>query len=322
MSGSTPHDRLFKATFTHVDEARGLLQSVLPEALSGRIDWSTLRPMAGSFVGEALRFRHTDLLFGAQIAGREARLYVVVEHQSSHDPLMAFRMLVYVTRVLESHLADPDAGGGLPMVVPVVISHAEGGWTAPMEMAELFDVPEGLQEVVRAHLPSLRYWLDDLHATTEDALGKRPLGVQGRLTLLALREARVKAFARALRRWGAWLQALERAPEGIAKLSRLLEYILFVGDEPAATIRDVLKLELSDEAIEGVMTTAEQLLQQGREEGRQEGHIALLEKQMRLKFGAISTVGQARLRGASKEQLEGWSERILSAATEAELFGE
>lgn len=269
MSGGTPHDRLFKSTFSQVDEARGLLQSVLPDALVVRVDWSTLSPLAGSFVGEELRLRHTDLLFAAQIAGRDARLYLLVEHQSSQDPLMAFRMLVYVTRILESHIADPEADARLPLVIPIVISHAEGGWSAPLDVAELFDVPEPLAGVVAPYLPRLRYWLDDLHATTEEALRQRPLSAQGRPTVLTLREAKVKAFAVALRRWGGLLKALEQASEGITKLSRLLEYILFVGDEPAAAIRDVLTLELSEPTIEGAMTTAEQLREEGRLEGRQ-----------------------------------------------------
>lgn len=72
------------------------------------------------------------------------------------------------------------------------------------------------------------------------------------------------------------------------------------------------------------MTTAEQLLQQGREEGlrqgRQEGQLALLEKQMRLKFGSVSVHAHGRLAEASPEQLDAWSERILSASSEAELF--
>ncbi|MFO0714458.1 MAG: Rpn family recombination-promoting nuclease/putative transposase [Sandaracinus sp.] len=58
----TPHDALFKAVFSSPEHAEAELRAVLPARLARRIDWSTLALAGGSFVDEALKERHSDLL--------------------------------------------------------------------------------------------------------------------------------------------------------------------------------------------------------------------------------------------------------------------
>src|SRR6185295_13119909 len=99
---ATPHDALFKSTFSQVEHAASILRALLPAPLSAAIDWSTLEVRPGSFIDEALADRHTDLLFSVRIAGRDARIHVLYEHQSTPDPLMPFRVLRYVVRIWEA----------------------------------------------------------------------------------------------------------------------------------------------------------------------------------------------------------------------------
>lgn len=70
--GNNVHDKLFKWTFSQVEHARGELELVLPPPLLERIDLASLAHCPGSFVDEALKERHSDLLFSASIAGRPA----------------------------------------------------------------------------------------------------------------------------------------------------------------------------------------------------------------------------------------------------------
>jgi len=58
----SPHDKLFKTAFEDVKDAAAELQSVLPGALVARLELGTLAPVPGTFVDEALRGSHSDLL--------------------------------------------------------------------------------------------------------------------------------------------------------------------------------------------------------------------------------------------------------------------
>jgi hypothetical protein len=93
----TPHDSVFRRIFGVPANAASQLRAVLPPGLAGRLDLGRLTPVPASFVDEALKWRYSDLLFTAPLDGRHAYVYLLAEHQSSADPLMAFRMLRYFT---------------------------------------------------------------------------------------------------------------------------------------------------------------------------------------------------------------------------------
>ncbi len=60
--------------------------------------------------------------------------------------------------------------------------------------------------------------------------------------------------------------------------------------------------------------------QQGRQEGEQTGEARLLQRLLTRRFGALPADCVARIRAASSEQLELWSDRMLDASTLAEVF--
>jgi predicted transposase YdaD len=79
----SPHDGFVKYTFSNLENAAVALRSVLPEGLSRRINWHSLRLESGRHIDLLLSDTHTDLLFSTSIAGQRALLYVLFEHQST-----------------------------------------------------------------------------------------------------------------------------------------------------------------------------------------------------------------------------------------------
>ena len=99
--GGPTRDSLFRSVFGNPVHAASELQSVLPSRLRERLDLSALELMPDTYVDADLRQRHVDALFATRWAGRDALLYVLLEHQSTPDRLMAYRMLVYQVRTWE-----------------------------------------------------------------------------------------------------------------------------------------------------------------------------------------------------------------------------
>ena len=60
--------------------------------------------------------------------------------------------------------------------------------------------------------------------------------------------------------------------------------------------------------------------QEGRLEGEQTGEARLLQRLLTRRFGALPADYVARIRAASSEQLERWSDQVLDAKTLAEVF--
>jgi predicted transposase YdaD len=81
-----PHDALVRSVFEDPRHAAGELKHLLRPELSARLDWSSLALCSGSFVDEALRGRHTDLIFTVKCAEKQVLVYLLFEHQSTNDP--------------------------------------------------------------------------------------------------------------------------------------------------------------------------------------------------------------------------------------------
>ena len=60
--------------------------------------------------------------------------------------------------------------------------------------------------------------------------------------------------------------------------------------------------------------------QQGHIQGRMEGERRFLERQLRRKFGTLSSVVDARLSKASATDLEAWGDNVLDADSVDEVF--
>jgi len=324
---TSPHDALFKHVFSQVEHASGELRSVLPPGLVARIDFATLRACPGSFVDETLADRHADLLFSVELSGRPAFVYLLMEHQSTVDPLMPFRVLRYVVRIWDAYLADHPDAERLPAIVPVVVHHSETGWTGAVAVEQLLDVDEGTLADAGPHLPRLRFVLDDLGSASDEALQARAMTALGRLVLWCLRDARRHGeILRRLDRWGETMREVLRAPTGVAALSAVLRYLLEVADVPIDELRAAVVARVGDEVKEAMATTAEKLRKEGRDEGRVEGRVealrAVLLRLVRGRFGDVPVPVADRIASASAEQLEAWTDRVLVAATPSEIVSD
>jgi recombination-promoting nuclease RpnB len=115
----TPHDLVFKQFLTHPDTARDFMQLHLPAELQAVCDFRTLKLESGSFVEENLRPYFSDVLYSLKTTtGDDGYVHVLIEHQSSPDRHMAFRLLRYAVAAMQRHL---DAGHKkLPLVIPVL----------------------------------------------------------------------------------------------------------------------------------------------------------------------------------------------------------
>jgi predicted transposase/invertase (TIGR01784 family) len=143
---TSPHDALFRHTFSQPEHAASLLKDNLPAAVAARIDWSSLELQPGSFVSDELRWRHSDLIFRARMGDRDALLYFVVEHQSSEDLLMPWRMLSYVVRLCDSVLANDSKRTTLPAVIPIVVHHGKSPWKASQNLHDIIDLDDALKQ--------------------------------------------------------------------------------------------------------------------------------------------------------------------------------
>src|SRR5918996_529656 len=126
-----PHDLMVRAVLSDLTEASSFLRAHLPDEVSQGLNWSTLRLAEGSFVDDDLRGSETDLLYEIERVSSQDTvwLYVLLEHQSTPDRWMRFRLLKYCCRIWEQSFRDQPEQRELRPIVPLVFYQGERSWS-------------------------------------------------------------------------------------------------------------------------------------------------------------------------------------------------
>ncbi|EGP1138051.1 Rpn family recombination-promoting nuclease/putative transposase [Salmonella enterica] len=113
-----PHDTTFRQFLTQPDIARDFMELHLPAELRAVCDLSTLKLESGSFIEDDLRQYFSDVLYSLKTTAGDGYIHVLIEHQSTPDKHMAFRLMRYAVAAMQRHL---EAGHKkLPLVIPVL----------------------------------------------------------------------------------------------------------------------------------------------------------------------------------------------------------
>ena len=107
----TPHDAMFRQFLPQPDVARDFMEIHLPAELREICDLSTLTLESGSFVEDDLPQYFSDVLYSLKTRAGDGYIHVLIEHQSTPDKHMAFRLMRYAVAAMQRHL---EAGHPTP----------------------------------------------------------------------------------------------------------------------------------------------------------------------------------------------------------------
>ncbi len=283
---SHAHDRFFKTALARAEVAADFLAHYLPSAVSRELDLTSVQLHQGSFVDPDLREHMTDLLFCVQLrSGSDAHVYVLFEHKSAPDRLVALQLIRYLVRIWdEAH----NRREPLAPVIPLVFYHGRERWTVAREFGALYRGPAAL----RVYWPDFRYELVDLspHSQTE-IRGEVLL----RVSLEILRHIHSGELGERLPEMVGLLRQLADRETALEYLEVILRYVAGASDVVAREDLERAVAAALPESGGGVMPTlAEQWieeglqkgLRQGRLEGTRSGLLAGIGPALELKFGA------------------------------------
>jgi len=256
----TPHDLAFKQFLTHPDTARDFMQLHLPAELRAICDFSTLKLESGNFVEEDLRPYFSDVLYSLKTTDDDnAYIQVLIEHQSSPDKHMAFRLLRYAVAAMQRHL---DIGHKkLPLVIPVLFyTGKRSPYPYSTRWLDEFNDPEQAEKLYNSHFPLVDVTL----IPDDEIMGHRSMAA---LTLLQKHIYR-RDLAGQLDNLATLLLTEHITRQ---QLVSLINYLVQAGETPDAEafVRELAQRvpQHGDE----LMTIAQQLEQKGIEKGIEKG---------------------------------------------------
>ena len=256
---TTPHDAVFKTFLSHVETARDFIQLHLPAELLSLCDLSTLQLESSSFVEDDLRQYYSDILYSLTTADGQGYIHIVIEHQSSPDKHMAFRLIRYAIAAMQRHL---EAGHTrLPLVIPVLFYQGERS-PYPYSMNWLDDFHDPM---IARHVYGGAFPLVDITVIPDDdIMHHRSMAA---LTLVQ-KHIRRRDMLRLLDLLAELLMMEQMSRQ---QIMALVNYMMLAGEKQSI---QPLLYELAQRVPkhgETLMTMAEELLQEGIQQGIQQG---------------------------------------------------
>ena len=337
------HDSLYHRLFDHPAMVAELLREFLAGPWLDGLDLDSMTRENAKYHPETGDRREGDMVWRIpRRDGGETYLILLLEFQSSSDPWMALRMLVYAgllwQQLLREKRLPPD--GRLPPILPVVLYNGERRWAAPLALHELIGLTE--DSPLWRWQPAMRYQIVDEGAFAEDDLARREALVallfrlersSDPVQIVDLIDAALAWFRghpgfEAIRSAFAALVGATLAPlaSGIAVPDELLEVRNMLATRAEAWKQQWLQEGEQKGRLEGEQRGRLEGEQKGREEGEQrgrlEGEAALLRRLLERRFGALPDWARTRIAAADTAALEEWGLRILEAGSLDDVLGD
>ena len=237
--------------------ARDFVSLHLPEEYRQLCDLSTLRLEPCTFVDLELKQYACDALFSMKtVSGEDGYVYCLVEHQSTENAYMAFRMLRYSVAAMQRHF---EAHKVLPLVIPVLFYHGERSpYPYSMNWLDGFSDPD-----IAAKIYTRAFHLVDVTVMDDDEImHHRRLGA---LTLL-MKHSRSRDLMLQMDRLGQLIQ--DSLNEELAQV--LFHYLLNGSEHVTVTFLQTLAQRLPQHE-DNIMTLAERIEQKGIAKGIERG---------------------------------------------------
>lgn len=274
MNVDNPHDRFFKETFSRPDILTDFLRVYLPDSVLQGLNLDSLVREADSHTDDQLTEHFADLVFSAQFGEQAIKVVLLLEHKSYTEEHPHFQLNRYLLNLWESQLKQKQP---LTPILPIVVYHGKRRWKKRSMAAYFGKIPKSLT----SFLPAFDYILVDLSAISQ-RLPEFSTDY-ARVTGLLLQHSRQqRQFINVLENLGDVLQRMANDAIGERFMETAFLYAYWATDLTRVDVIAIFR-KISNRTGEIAMSTAERLINEGLEKGREQG----LEKGVRalLKVG-------------------------------------
>ena len=158
-----PHDSVFRTSMSNPEIAIPFCQTYVMETLSNKIDYSTMHIIDRSFVDEQLRNYASDVILEFDLLEakenqaktkdsppNKVQIAIIIEHQSTPDKFMAFRMVHYMFGYLYEQLKGNKSDTQLltPVYPLLFYNGIESPYPYSLDLYEVFADPYGIMKYV------------------------------------------------------------------------------------------------------------------------------------------------------------------------------
>ena len=150
-------DRSARWLLSDTENVRALLEMLAADVVK-YLDFSQIEQINTSFIDDDFGEREADIAFRVPFRNGwetdELIIYILIEHQSTVDPTMAFRVLSYMVKIWDSQRREwasdqrPKSEWRFSPILPIVYYTGEQSWQTPLTLDVVMDLPDVLRRFV------------------------------------------------------------------------------------------------------------------------------------------------------------------------------
>ena len=270
-------DKLAKWTFKKPEFLRGLV-FILIDDLAQDLDFERAKIVSPELVGNTLQALVPDMVFTVPFRdtskGTKLTIYILLEHQSTSDRLMGYRLLSYMCQIWHEQLEQLAIAGvkssqqRLRPIIPIVFYTGDRQWKTPVSLSAVMDFTEKMAPYV----PSFKTHFLSVKHLDKDELTQTDHPFVWLMTVLQKEFDDEKSMQEALDTALTQLDTV-KDEDPILHRNAMIYLSLIVRcrrhvSEQTPLLR-MINTRTEDEEVKSIiMTGAEALIQQGLEQGR------------------------------------------------------
>ena len=280
-------DKSARWLFKEIENLRGLVL-ILAADLAKHLDFTQTTIENRSFVDDTLRGLVSDMVFTVPYRdpskGDALTIYILIEHQSTEDPMMGYRMLSYMCQIWNGQQREfeasdvPKSQWRMRPILPIIFYTGSQRWKTPPTLTAVMDVPE----LMLPFVPSFKTLFFGVKDIDPNELTKTDHPMGWLMTVLQKEHADETSMRETLEAALTHLDTL--AHDNIAQHRNALIYLyhLVLFRRPETEQEHLIRLlqtHTQDMEVENIiMTGAEALIERGKAEGIEQGKAEGIEQ--------------------------------------------
>jgi predicted transposase/invertase (TIGR01784 family) len=258
MAVDNPHDKYFKRGFSNIENVKDLFKNMLPEEISSKIDYNSLKLSDKSFVEEVFKEKHSDLLIEAKYNGDEVFFYLLIEHKSFKTKMSILQLLKYMVLVWER-----ENKTNLTPIIPILLYHDKEEWDFGKSFLIYFD---SINEILKKFTPNFQTIIIDLNKKSNEE-------IKGSLQYIIIMRVMKYIYDRVEKLINEFSEVLKGVDMKSIYFQDLINFTIFYIYETQNEMeKDEIIDMINDKSLKEVfMNIKERLIKDGEEKGRKEG---------------------------------------------------
>jgi predicted transposase/invertase (TIGR01784 family) len=311
----SPHDKVFRASLKNIRVAKEYFKKYLPKEILNAVNLNILEPCPEIYVNKHLKLSESDVIYKTEISGNTGYICLAAEQQTQGEIFMPLRVLEYDIAIWQFHRKQYPHSKKLPLIINIVFYTGKSTYPYSTDFKDLLDAPKELVEAFWAKPFTL---VELANIPDEELLQQKWAG----LFQYFMKKIRSSDLFEYLEIALPLMKSID-SKNAAEYIEAVVNYALAAGEisNPQKFI-ELLKSELSNETGEKIMTGAEQLFEDGKQQGTLEGERTLLKRLLEKRFGPLSTTYLEKIENAKSEEIFEWSDKVIDAKNLKEIFNQ